>query len=99
MLSRSDRQGLRPKDRSDRGQTVCGAGELVLPALPQGHQGDMVTVMLEEATSEWTSSFKDLPFEKEALLFSALFWRLTKRFRSEVHSVVSVLFIFSIPLD
>lgn len=99
MLSRSDRRGLRPRDRSDSGRTVCGAGELAWPALPRGRQGGAVTVMLEEATAEWTSSLRDLPFEKETLLFSALFRRLTKRFRSEVHGVVSVPFIVSIPLD
>ena len=73
MLSRSDRRGLRPRDRSDSGRTVCGAGELAWPALPRGRQGGAVTVMLEEATAEWTSSLRDLPFEKETLLFSALF--------------------------
>ena len=73
MLSHPDLQGLRPRNRSDSGHTVCGAADLILPTLPRGHQGDAVTVMCEEATLGWTSSFKDLPFEKETLLFSALF--------------------------
>ena len=99
MLSRSDLRGLRPRNGNDSGRTVCGAGELAWPALPRGRQGGVVTVMLEEATVEWTSSFRDLPFERETLLFSALFRRLTKRFRSEGHGVGSVPFIVSTPLD
>lgn len=94
MLSRSDCQGLRPKDRSDRARQ-CGAG---LASPHRATQAIWSLWCLRRQPRSGPLLSKICPL-KETLLFSALFWRLTKRFRSEVHSVISVLFIFSTPLD